>query len=67
MTDWAEAYSEKKLKLIVEATTHCNAKCPQCQRTNPNGLDKQDWLKLSSWSLENFTRYFNKEDIIIVG
>jgi len=63
MTDWAKAYKEKKLKLIVEATTYCNAKCPQCQRTNPNGLDKQDWLDLNSWSIEDFMQYFNEEDL----
>jgi len=28
----------EKLRLLVESTTYCNAKCPQCSRTNPDGL-----------------------------
>lgn len=62
MKTWAETYNQKNLRLIVEATTYCNAKCPQCIRTNRNGLDKNEF-DLNSWSVEDFISYFNIEDL----
>jgi MoaA/NifB/PqqE/SkfB family radical SAM enzyme len=63
MKTWADAYENKTLSLVVEATTYCNAKCPQCQRTNRNGLGKADFVDLNSWSLDDFISYFNVEDL----
>ena len=37
-------------------TTHCNAGCPQCQRTDPNGIKKSGWLPLISWTVEDFQK-----------
>lgn len=54
---WSEAYNNRELSLILEASTHCNAACPQCPRTN-----KED-LFLNSWSIDQFTEYFSKEDL----
>ena len=47
----------------MDISTYCNAGCPQCHRTNPNGLDKQDWLPLMQWSIEQFKKAFPKETL----
>ena len=38
-------------------TNHCNAACPQCHRTDTNGLGTVDWLPVFSWSLDEFKTY----------
>ena len=38
-------------------TNHCNAACPQCHRTDINGLGTVDWLPVFSWSLDEFKTY----------
>lgn len=45
---------DKGLVAWVDLTTFCNAGCPQCHRTDPNGLGKIDWLPLLSWNLKKF-------------
>ena len=52
--------NEKKLKIWVDLSTFCNASCPQCHRTNPNGLGKADWLPLVQWSISQFKQAFPK-------
>ena len=47
----------------IAITNYCNARCPQCHRTNPNGLGAMDWLPMTSWSLEDFTKMFPKESL----
>ena len=42
----------------LDISTYCNAACPQCHRTNSNGLDKVDWLPLLQWDLETFKKVF---------
>lgn len=44
----------KKLVAWIDLTTYCNAGCPQCHRTDPNGLGKVAWLPLIRWNLEQF-------------
>lgn len=62
MTDLIENYNtqyeKKKLGLWLDLSTYCNAKCPQCHRTNADGLGKIDWLPLIQWSLEEFKKMF---------
>jgi len=48
----------KVFNIFADITTYCNAGCPQCDRTNPNGLGKVDWLPLISWSLEDFKKAY---------
>lgn len=48
----------KDLNVFMDISTYCNAGCPQCHRTNPQGLAKQDWLPLVKWSLEDFVKAF---------
>ena len=49
--------------IVLDTTTYCNAKCPQCHRTNPNGLDKQDWLPHIQWSINDFKKAFPNEPV----
>lgn len=51
-------YDDGKIKLFMDISTYCNAGCPQCHRTNPDGLDKADWLPLIQWSIEDFKKAF---------
>lgn len=65
MKSWSQKYDEKDLAIIVEASTHCNAKCPQCSRTERWGLGKstiRDY-ELNSWSIDDFKSYFSEEDL----
>ena len=62
MTDLVENYKDQyrknEIRLWIDLSTYCNAKCPQCHRTNPNGLEKADWLPLVQWSLSEFKNMF---------
>lgn len=51
-----------KLKVTFDITTHCNAGCPQCDRTNPDGLGKAEWLPLVQWSIKDFKKAISPED-----
>lgn len=55
---YADILQAGQLKLWVDLSTHCNARCPQCHRTNPNGLDKAAWLPIVQWSAEQFEQAF---------
>ena len=43
----------------VNITNLCNARCPQCQRTDRNGLGIVNALPLTTWSLNDFKKKFN--------
>ena len=53
----------KKPIAWIDLTTYCNAGCPQCHRTNPNGLGKVDWLPLVQWKLEEFKQAWPVESL----
>jgi MoaA/NifB/PqqE/SkfB family radical SAM enzyme len=57
---WSTAGSG--LDVTMDISTYCNAGCPQCHRTNPDGLGKADWLPLIQWSLEEFKQAITIED-----
>lgn len=56
-------YNDKGLVAWIDISTYCNAACPQCHRTNNNGLGKVDWLPLVQWSLEAFKQAFTPADM----
>ena len=56
-------WSMKGIGIQLDITTYCNAKCPQCHRTNPEGLKKHDWLPLVHWSMDDFNTAFSDDDL----
>ncbi len=57
-SNYKELYDRKLVKLWLDISTYCNAGCPQCHRTNANGLGKIEWLPLVQWSFEQFKSAF---------
>ena len=64
---WIDKYNNGKLQVSVETTTMCNAKCPQCQRSqsfnyNRDGIvrsnDVMSWIPKYHWDVNRFSRYF---------
>ena len=49
---------KQTLTVDVAITNLCNAKCPQCQRTDINGLGTVKSLPLTTWSLNDFKKRF---------
>jgi MoaA/NifB/PqqE/SkfB family radical SAM enzyme len=49
---------DEKMTAWVDITTYCNAACPQCHRTNRNGLGKADWLPLVQHDLSHFQKQY---------
>jgi len=60
---YKDHYTNKDLIMWVDLSTYCNAACPQCHRTNPDGLDKSNWLPLIQWSFEYFKKSFPVESM----
>lgn len=60
------SYPTDNLGARIEISTLCNAKCPQCARTDPDGLDKYNWLKEEWITLETFKSWFPPESIKIM-
>lgn len=58
MKKYHEIFEESDIKMWVDLSTYCNAACPQCHRTNPDGLGKARWLPLIQWSLDDFKRIY---------
>ena len=56
-------WDHKGIKVFLDVSTYCNAGCPQCHRTEPNGLGKKDWLPLIRWDLETFQKAFPPEEL----
>lgn len=56
-------WNPRGINVFLDISTYCNAGCPQCHRTNENGLGKQDWLPLIQWDLEMFKKAWPKEEI----
>lgn len=57
--NYADLYDRKQLRMWLDLSTYCNAKCPQCHRTNADGLGKVDWLPLVQWSYDQFVKMFS--------
>ena len=67
---WIDEYNNGKLQVSVETTTMCNAKCPQCQRSqsfnyNRDGVvrsnDVMSWIPKYHWDVNRFSRYFTPD------
>lgn len=44
-------------RVHYDLTDLCNAGCPQCARTNPDGCKPREWLARRACSLDDFRRY----------
>ena len=61
---WSEDYNVGKLTLDMELSTFCNARCPQCSRTEElNNVKKKEWLPLTSVTVAKFKKWFPPEDL----
>lgn len=61
---WSTDYNVSSLSLDMELTTFCNARCPQCSRTDEfNNLNKKKWLPLTQISISKFKKWLPPEDI----
>ena len=58
MDDYKNILNQHELTIWLDLSTYCNAGCPQCHRTNANGLDKVYWLPLVQWSIDDFKKAF---------
>ena len=54
-------WDEDDISIFMDISTFCNAGCPQCHRTDSNGLGKVDWLPLVQWSLAEFKTAFPRK------
>ena len=61
ISNFNKHYSNKESVIFFELTTHCNAGCPQCHRTNRDGLGKAEWIPLKQWTLDKFKKAFPPE------
>ena len=61
------SWNKHRIKIQLDTTTHCNAKCPMCHRTDPKGLDRVDWLPLTQWTLDDFKKAFNPDDLKLIA
>jgi MoaA/NifB/PqqE/SkfB family radical SAM enzyme len=55
------------LKVTIDVSTYCNAGCPQCTRTDRNGLGKVGWMPLVQWSIDQFKEAIKPEDFEYIG
>lgn len=56
--------SNGKLGLIVDITTYCNAKCPQCSRTSlDNKLARNEFFPLIHWTLPEVQMAYPAEQL----
>ena len=51
-------WKTNSLEVFLSLTNFCNAKCPQCNRTDRNTLEAHKLLPMISWSLEDFEKAF---------
>ena len=51
------------LVVDVAITNLCNARCPQCQRTDINGLGTVKTLPLTTWTLNDFKKRFTVKSL----
>ena len=58
MDNYKNILNQHDLTIWLDLSTYCNASCPQCHRTNANGLDKVYWLPLVQWSIGDFQKAF---------
>ena len=58
-------WKNKDISLTLDFTTHCNAKCPQCGRTDQisGGLKKYENIPLKHWSIDEVKSVYTKKQL----
>lgn len=58
-------WKNKNINLTLDITTHCNAKCPQCSRTDQisGGLKKHQNLPLKHWTIDEVKSVYTKKQL----
>ena len=51
------------VSLALEVTSYCNIKCPQCGRTNVNGMFNDEYLTLKHWQVDKILPNFEIEKL----
>ena len=54
-------FEPHNLNISYDITTYCNAKCPQCHRTNKNGLARNERVPLVHVPKEKIFRTFTPD------
>lgn len=57
-SSYKELFDKQDLIAWIDLSTFCNAGCPQCHRTDKDGLGKAGWLPLIQWTLDQFKRAY---------
>jgi len=63
MKSYGEIYKEGNLRIFLDISTYCNAGCPQCHRTNQDGLKTVDWLPQVNWTMDQFEEAYPPETV----
>jgi len=63
MANYKDLFDRNSIGLNIDISTLCNAGCPQCHRTNPDGLGSMDFLPLMSVDLETFKKYYSPKNL----
>lgn len=61
-------WKNQKISCLIESTTYCNAKCPQCSRTSRDGLNFSNicelkHVTLSEW-IESYAKSYEHIDVL---
>ena len=56
-----DAYNNNKIKINVEISSMCNARCPQCDRTSIQTGKAEEWIGEEYWTLDFFRHCFPPE------
>lgn len=65
MMNYKEMIAARWLIGWVDLSTKCNAACPQCHRTNPDGLVTADFLDEYVWTIDEFKRRYPVETLLM--
>jgi MoaA/NifB/PqqE/SkfB family radical SAM enzyme len=61
---WSKNLQQRQLTLDMELSTFCNARCPQCSRTEElDNVKKKEWLPLTSVTIAKFKKWFPPKDL----
>lgn len=60
---WLTLYNQRKLQVLVELSSVCNAACPQCDRFKPGTLDTHEFLQQRIWTVSEFRNAFEPDDL----